>query len=86
MAVAPGHHDERTLPMMIRTVAALATLAVGVLIGGGAHALADDVHYGIYADRGTCESEGANVDAHPGWTHYECRPVPGKSWELVLVN
>ncbi|RDI46471.1 hypothetical protein [Nocardia mexicana] len=72
--------------MSNRIAAAFAALTIGTLFGSGAQALADDIRYGVYDNRGACEAAGADTPAHPGWTRYECRPAPSSSWELYLVN
>ncbi|RDI69185.1 hypothetical protein [Nocardia pseudobrasiliensis] len=72
--------------MTTRIALAVFALAFGALLGGGARALADDVRYGTYDNRAACEARGADTEAHPGWTRYECRPVSVRGWELYLVG
>ncbi|QLY30105.1 hypothetical protein [Nocardia huaxiensis] len=62
-------------------------LAFGVVAHGSALArAADEIYYGKYQTRGACVDAGVDVEAHPGWTRYECRETPDGKWKLYLQS
>ncbi|MFE3193833.1 hypothetical protein ACFXHA_32855 [Nocardia sp. NPDC059240] len=59
--------------MTIFKTGTLTLIALAGLLGTTSVAAAyDQVFIGNYPTLTSCEAEGANMDAHPGWVHFRC--------------
>ncbi|MBU3063285.1 hypothetical protein KO481_17335 [Nocardia sp. NEAU-G5] len=79
--------------MRVPRVAAAFVLTAGAVILGASTAAAapvfsavDEQYVGNYGSQQGCNAEGANLPAHPSWTHYVCRPKPDGTYDLYLTN